>query len=1172
MDAWLSALRSLPYDQQVKGMIGEGRAAAAGDQAAVGRLDALWAGDAWMRQMAVTACFTSGDGERVLAATQDASGRVRSLSYRVAPFACGDGQVVEALKRGREVRRDKGMALVLYRKDRRAALDAYIDWLAVQRQRRDFADFLPLGTPEVIARHWALAAAQPSAAFWARMATCAPAPLAERLAARVRTRDGEPDPVDRRLIETYQAVMAERAPAQTMDLVQALLARGIEPQPKTWKRLARALPQEAMAALREHPRLRAAGLLAQAPVGDGAFVREAVELEPALLGDADTLRQRLPKALRAEVAAAWAARCALSPLWGVPFLQDLEGQALQDAAAAWSFAARDGEGVISLYTLQALPRELRAQEARRHMQEVVALGTRPMQRVPYARFLPWEEAREALAMWLGHPEGELRGLTLSVLLVIPGFYPERPELATQAMELVLQRKFEQDPVRAIMFEALAQWPRTMWRADLLPAVARALRDGLDASDLSHRTAAAAEALVVRLFGVDPAWGAVWLATLIKERGQLQRYRLGDQLTDDEVRAAGPHLLAIAKTWRRSERNEPLIQLSQSLGARLPLVEGLSALLAQCALASPWWWEVASITQLLWRHDRGEGEGLVEALLRSRRTPEVVLQLGAIIASPLVPDLEAALREVALGGGRTEHILQALTLLRAKAISAFNDILPALLRSDRSFVCVSTVHSYIHRRRQDLLDFCLDEAPVTGRFATGNTAWVLPFSTGFWRWTPEQNARYEATLQKVLLDPERDTPTALVMVARLANLFSVRGEALCDAAQRHPHPAMKEKAIRVLARLDEGQGMPTLLDCLGDERARFAIYGLRRALLALPASRALGILMSAPLHKVTVAKEVLRLLGDLRTEAAYDALLAFDAREDLHRDVRIALLRALWDHLDRDETWAVFERAASGPDMIMASRVGDIPADRLTADSDRRLSALLARVLDRPEPEARIDLLSRAHSLSARDIDRVFWRACIRRLRSPFDDEVRAAMMALLWRSFETDLKALEGDLRALREDRRALSMALNALLSQNVRSRALWKGVAAAAERALRDDPHMVALLIRCAAAHHTPSAYAAFLVALSKAEGGLSHDATVAALGTFAALPGAALEGFTLTLLKSPYADARRLALGALLLDAAPGRGWTPERIAQLKLLQQDPSPKVAGPAQAVFPPRELL
>jgi hypothetical protein len=33
-----------------------------------------------------------------------------------------------------------------------------------------------------------------------------------------------------------------------------------------------------------------------------------------------------------------------------------------------------------------------------------------------------------------------------------------------------------------------------------------------------------------------------------------------------------------------------------------------------------------------------------------------------------------------------------------------------------------------------------------------------------------------------------------------------------------------------------------------------------------------------------------------------------------------------------------------------------------------------------------------------------------------------------------------------------------------------------------------------------------------------------------------------------------------------------TPERIAQLKLLQQDPSPKVAGPAQAVFPPRELL
>ena len=32
-----------------------------------------------------------------------------------------------------------------------------------------------------------------------------------------------------------------------------------------------------------------------------------------------------------------------------------------------------------------------------------------------------------------------------------------------------------------------------------------------------------------------------------------------------------------------------------------------------------------------------------------------------------------------------------------------------------------------------------------------------------------------------------------------------------------------------------------LECLGDDRARFAIYGLRRAILGLPAARALAIL-------------------------------------------------------------------------------------------------------------------------------------------------------------------------------------------------------------------------------------------------------------------------------------------------------------------------------------------
>ena len=100
----------------------------------------------------------------------------------------------------------------------------------------------------------------------------------------------------------------------------------------------------------------------------------------------------------------------------------------------------------------------------------------------------------------------------------------------------------------------------------------------------------------------------------------------------------------------------------------------------------------------------------------------------------------------------------------------------------------------------------------------------------------------------------------------------------------------------------------------DDRARIAIYALRRALLQMSTTRALAILRGVPRHRVTVAKEVVRLLGELPGGAAYADLLVM-AGEDVHRDVRVALLRALWDHLERPvrnhcgfkSSWIAFQR-------------------------------------------------------------------------------------------------------------------------------------------------------------------------------------------------------------------------------------------------------------------------
>jgi len=386
-----------------------------------------------------------------------------------------------------------------------------------------------------------------------------------------------------------------------------------------------------------------------------------------------------------------------------------------------------------------------------------------------------------------------------------------------------------------------------------------------------------------------------------------------------------------------------------------------------------------------------------------------------------------------------------------------------------------------------------------------------------------------------------------------------------ALAKDDRPAVKEKAIRVLARCDAGQGVPTLLDCLGDDRARFAIYGLRRALFGMLPDRALALLAGAPMRKVTVAKEVVRLTGELRAAGAFARLEQLAASE-LHRDVRIALLRALWDHLDREPTWQIFERAVADRDWVIASRLADIPADRLTARLDTRLAALLARVIARPEPEARIGLLQRTSSLALVDRERTLLAACRARLASPLDDEVRAAVAALLARSAEDDLPALGIAFDALRADPRAFYIAAMALCAAPIRSRASWLGAARELEAAALRDPRWAEVAVRAAGAR----AIAAELVATLERLAALDFDAQVAAGVAIHALRDEDLDATTTALAASRHAPVRRVAVTALAHAARSGRGWTAERLALLAALRGDRTPEVAGAAARLWPPRE--
>lgn len=81
----------------------------------------------------------------------------------------------------------------------------------------------------------------------------------------------------------------------------------------------------------------------------------------------------------------------------------------------------------------------------------------------------------------------------------------------------------------------------------------------------------------------------------------------------------------------------------------------------------------------------------------------------------------------------------------------------------------------------------------------------------------------------------------------------------------PRLPVRDTALRALGRLDGNEGVSALIQVMDDDRARIAIYALRHALLQMPADQTLNLLNQISLKKVTVAKEVIRLIGELRQQ-------------------------------------------------------------------------------------------------------------------------------------------------------------------------------------------------------------------------------------------------------------------------------------------------------------------
>ncbi|MDQ0469393.1 hypothetical protein [Labrys wisconsinensis] len=700
-------------------------------------------------------------------------------------------------------------------------------------------------------------------------------------------------------------------------------------------------------------------------------------------------------------------------------------------------------------------------------------------------------------------------LRASAVSAVVGSGRYQPSRLGDILEFCLARENEQDPVRLAMMSALAGLPPTRWTAANLPKVAAVIAAALRARDCSAGTMATAARLLLGLIVTHTGFVVDELPVLVERLGSLNLMPLEQRMSDAQAARLAPRLLPLLESWTARNRHAVAVGLVLSFGRRALAVPAFGRLLAAIAVDS--------------------------------RGP--VARLG----------------------------LEGLARIRHTAMVA--DLVPKLVADDPSWIQVPEVAQHLHRHRQDLLTPFLTARVLSGRFPSGR-AGVLPgFDRGFSAWTAGQQALYAAALAGFLAGEKRNAWELAAAVARIgampsADLSPLIGLARLDAAD----VALRDKALEALGRADAGRGISVVIEALDDARGRVAVYALRRALMLMPADRALAILGRAPRTKVTVAKEIVRLAGELGGEPAFAFLLRVADEPILHPDVRIALLRAFWDHLDRPEVWPHFEAAATGERAALARATIRIPQDRLSPDLRARLGRHLALLLRHPDPQVRRETLQRLVDMPLGGHIPALRAAMAALLADADSDVVQLAARALLGAHARDDAEALAATFAAVTRPP-ALAAIVAAYGQSRQRGAAGLEASAQALIAILFDRRWHAPLALRLALSILEPDAALATLKTC--AEAGLLHPGAVGAAldampGMTANRPSEALPAIERTLRLALQPGLRRIGLG-LLGALATKRGWTEEERAGLMAYRADADAWVSDAADLVEPPESL-
>ncbi len=473
------------------------------------------------------------------------------------------------------------------------------------------------------------------------------------------------------------------------------------------------------------------------------------------------------------------------------------------------------------------------------------------------------------------------------------------EVLDSILDFCIARENEQDPVRLEMIDTLAKLPTSRWLVDHLPKIKLIIDAAFRARDCSVQTMNAASRLLLGMITTQTDFVLDELPYLLERTGRLSVPNLESRLSNTEMQQLATRLLPLLRTWIKRDSAHLVQSLMFSFGRRAKAVPEFCQLMVE-----------------------------------------------------LTSDKRGHVARIGLQG-----------LVQMEFTNELKELIPELIKKDNSWIQVEYVAQYLHQAQQSLLTPFLQPQIYKGRFSSGRTAILPGFDRGFVRWTANQQNLYANGLQGIVNSSKRNAWELYQCVSRLSAMPSVEITPLVRLAQLTTKDiALRDKSIEALGRVDAGKGIPTLLMALNDARARVAIYALRRSFVNMPEKSALPLLSGISSNKVTVLKEVIRLIGEFEGRDAYLQLQHYAESENLHPDVNIALLRAYWQFLHIDEVWDFFHRAATSERVATARSTIRIPQEGLSQAGRKKLSNHLALLLQHSDAGIRRETLERLVSM------------------------------------------------------------------------------------------------------------------------------------------------------------------------------------------------------------------